>query len=81
MGREGTDARASGSFNLYIVQAVLLCGVETWVAIPRIGRLMGGFHQRVAQWILGKQHWCQEYGTWEYPHLEEVIWEFGLENM
>ena len=33
---------------LVIVQAILLFGAETWFLNPRIRRLMGGFHHRVA---------------------------------
>ena len=63
LGWEGADARMSGRFYLAIVQAVLLFGAETWVATPRIGRLLGDFHHRVARQISGKHIWCQEDGT------------------
>ena len=48
---EGADTRVSGSFNLTIVQADLLFSTEPWVVTLRIGRLLGGFHHRVAQRI------------------------------
>ena len=54
LGRDGADTRTSGRFYLAIVQAVLRFGAETWVLTPRIGRLLGVFHHRVARRISGK---------------------------
>ena len=31
----------------FLFQANLLFGSETWVATPRIGRTLGGFHHRM----------------------------------
>ena len=37
-----------------IVQAVLLFGSETWVVTPRMGRVLGGFQDQVAQRLTGR---------------------------
>ena len=47
LGKEGADTRTSGHLYLSVVQAVLLFDAETWVATPRILRLLGSFHNRV----------------------------------
>ena len=52
--KEGANAQTLGNFYLNIVQDVLIFGAETWVATPCIGRLLGGFHHRVEQRIVGK---------------------------
>ena len=53
--REGADARTSGQIYLAVVQSVMLYGLETWVMTPHIGRILGGFHQRVDCRLKGKQ--------------------------
>ena len=55
LGQEGVDTWTLGSFYAAILQAALLFGAETGVVTPRIRHLLGWFHHRVAQKILGKQ--------------------------
>ena len=64
LGREGADTRTSGSFNIAIFQAILLFGLETWVATPHINQILGGFHHRVERRIFGKITLRQAEGTW-----------------
>ena len=45
------DTRKPGRFYVAIVQAILLFGLERWVVMPRIKRLLGGFHHRVERRI------------------------------
>ena len=55
--REGTDARNSGQIYLAVFQSVMMYSLETWVMTPHIGRVLGGFHHRVALRITEKQPW------------------------
>ena len=57
MGREGADTSTLGCFYVVIVQAILLFGLEMWVFMPHIRCLLGGFHNRVAQQLLGDLTW------------------------
>ena len=81
LGREGADTRMSGRFFLAMMQTTLLFGTETWVTNPLIVRLLGVFHHRVAQRILGKQPRRQKYWALEYPTLWEDMRAVGLEEM
>ena len=65
LGREGADTCTLGRFYPTIVQAVMLFGAENWVMTPRIERLLGGFHHRVARRISGKKPRRWNYGTWD----------------
>ena len=57
LGREGADARILGQIYLAVVQSVMLYGSDTWVMTPRIYRMLGGFHHRVAQRLTERQPW------------------------
>ena len=48
LGQEVEEHRTPRKFYRTVVQATLLFGAETWVMSPRIGRVLGGFHYRVA---------------------------------
>ena len=65
--REGADTRTSGYFYITVVQAILLFRLEIWVVTPRIKRLLGYFHHRVARGISGKMSRQRAEGRWEYP--------------
>ena len=47
----------------------------------RIGILLGGFHIMVVRRIVGKKSCQWVDGIWDYPPLEEAIWEVGLKEM
>ena len=47
MEQEIADVWMSVTFLKAVIQAILLFGLETWVVTPRIGRTLGGFHDRV----------------------------------
>ena len=53
--REGVDARTLGRIYVTVVQAVMLYGFETWVMTPRSGRVLDGFHHRVARKLIVRQ--------------------------
>ena len=53
MGREGVDARTSGTFYKAFVEATLLFGLDTKVMTPWIGRNLKVFHHRVAHSLTG----------------------------
>ena len=55
--REGADEQTSGQIYLAVVQSVLLYGSETWVLTPRMKRVLGGFHHRVACRLTGRKPW------------------------
>ena len=69
LGWEGGNTRVSGIFFKVVVQAVLLFVSETWMMTPCMVQDLGGFQNRLQN------------GSWEYPPLEEVIWEEGLEEV
>ena len=81
LGREGEKTQVSRIFFKSVVQAVLLFGSETWVMTPRMGRTLGGFQHRVDRQISGRQPQLLQDGSWEYPPLEEAMWEAGLQEV
>ena len=60
---------------------VLLYGSETWVLTPRIKRVLGRFHHRVACRITVSQTQKVRYGGWVYPPLEDAMVEAGLQEV
>ena len=50
--REGVDARTLGRIYVTVVQAVMLYAFETWVMTPHSGRVLDGFHHRVARKLI-----------------------------
>ena len=81
LGREGTDSWKSGIIYVVVVQAVLLHGLETWVMTPHIGRVLGGFHHRVACRLTRWQHCIGRDGKWVYILLEEAMEEERLQKV
>ena len=81
LSREGADARTSGQIYLAVVQLVQLYGSETWVMTPYIGRVLGGFHHRLAHRLTGRQPWRGRDGVWIYPPLEDAMAEAGLQEV
>ena len=55
LGQEGSDTRNSRNFYKAVFQVTLLFGEESWVVYPRIGRILGGFHHRVASRLANMQ--------------------------
>ena len=63
---------------------VLCCGGtggSVWVMYPRIGRTLGGFHQKVDCRLLGQKTHKGMDGTWVYLLLAEAISEAGLQEV
>ena len=54
LSREGTDAQTLGQIYLAVVESDMIYGSETWVMTPRIGRILGGFHHRLARKLTGR---------------------------
>ena len=48
LSREGARPRLSRFFLKAIVQSVLIFFAETWVFTPRMGKVLGGFQEKVA---------------------------------
>ena len=81
LGREGEDARTSVYIYLEVFQYVMLYGLEMWIMTPRIGRLLGGFHHRVARRLMWRQPRRGRDGVWVYPPLEDAMEEAGLQEL
>ena len=64
-----------------VVQAVMLYGLETWVVTPHIGRVLDGFHHRVARRLMVRQHRRGRYSLWVYPSIEDVLVEAVLQEV
>jgi len=47
--REGATPRISGMFHKVVVQAVLLCGCESWVLTDKVWKVLESFHNRATQ--------------------------------
>ena len=48
---------------------------------PRIGRVLGGFRNRVARRMTGQQPWKGRDSGWVYPPLEEAMVEVVLQEV
>ena len=68
-------------FYVAVIQEVLLYGSDTWVLTPRIGRLMGRFHHRVARGLMGRQPQIGRDGGWVYHLLAGAMLEAGLHEV
>ena len=66
LNREGEEPRVSDFFFKAVFQLVILFGVETWVITPRMGRVLGGFQDQVAQRFTGRLLWRRVDSKWEY---------------
>ena len=62
-------------------QSVILYGSDMWVTTMRIGRVLGGFHHRVARRQMGRQPQIKWDSLWFYHPLEHVMVEAGFQNM
>ena len=57
---------------------VMMYGSKTWVMTPQIGRVLGGFHHRVALRLTGRQPRRGRDGVWVYTLLEDAEGGAGL---
>ena len=71
MIREG----AHGKIYVSVVQAVIIYRSKTWVMKLRIGRVLGGFHHRLARSLMMRKLYRRQYGVWVYPLVEETMEE------
>ena len=78
LSSEKADPKVMGYFYKAIVQAVLLYGSESWTLSEGMLRRIRSFHSRVARFLCNRHIRCNEDGTWEYPHTEEVLESAGL---
>ena len=81
MSREGADAWTLGRIYVAVVQAVMLYRSETWNMTPPTGRVLGGFHHRVARRMTRRQPQKVQDGGWVHPYIEETMGEAGLKEM
>ena len=76
--REGGYSKMAEIFYMAVTQAVLLFGLDTWVLLSVMEKMMEGTHTCFLKHIMGKRaHWKSE-GMWVTPRAE-VIWE-AVEN-
>ncbi len=75
---ENASSKVCGVFYKTTIQAVLLFESETWNLVPLGMVCMEGFHLRVA-WRMHPRK--RPAGTWEYPNLEKVLWDVGLQSI
>ena len=59
----------------------MMYGSETWVMTPRIGRVLGGLHHRVAHRLMGRQPRQGRNGIWVYPTMEVAMAEAGIQEV
>ena len=64
MGRDGVDAWTSGQIYLAVVHSVMLYWSEIWFMTPHIGKVLRGFHHRVARRLTGIKPWQGRDGVW-----------------
>ena len=81
MIREGLYARTLGQIYLALVQSVLIYRSEIWVLNPRMQRVLGGFHHRVAHRLTGQKPRKGRDGGWVNPPLEDAMAEVGLHKV
>ena len=81
LGSEGADSHTSGRIYVAVVQAVLMYGSEKWVMKLCIGRVLSGFHHRVAFSMTGRQPRRERYGRWVYALLVEAMEEAVLHEV
>ena len=76
--REGSNAWTLVHIYLAVVHLVMFYGLETWVLTPRMKRVLGGFHHRLACRLKGRQPRKRRYIGWFYPPLEDAMMEAVL---
>ena len=79
--REGEDTQTSGQIYLAVVQLVMFYGLDMWVITPRIGRVLGGFHHRVAHRLTGSQLLLGRDGVWVNLSLEGAMAKAGMQEV
>ena len=80
-GGGGVDYLTLGHIYLAVVQLSLKYGLEKWVLNPRMKRVLGGFHHRVARRMTWRQPRKGRDRGWFYPPLEDVMTEAGLQEV
>ena len=81
LGRESADDQTLDQLYLAAVQLDMFYGSEMWVITPHIGRVLVGFHHRVAHKMKGGQPRKGRDGVWIYPLLEEAMAETELQGV
>ena len=69
----------TGLLSLAVFQSVMLNRLEMWVMTPRIGRLLGGFRNRVARRLTRRIPQQGRDRVWFYHPLEDVMVEVVLQ--
>ena len=70
--REGANAECMAKFYMVIVQAVLLCGADSWsISSRNMGKLQS-FHHRAVRCMTG-HHIIKKDDVWTYPNHKELL--------
>ena len=70
-----------GCFYTVVVQIIILFGSETWVVMPNIKHLFGGFHHKVERRIPRKISRRQVKGALDYLPLQDAIRAAEIEEI
>lgn len=73
----GVSNRIVGMFCMATVQAVPLCGSETWAVTPAMLQVLDSFHHQIARCITSKMP-KRVHGQWQCPPLSKALQEAGL---
>ena len=67
--------------NIYFNLPFLSLYIFDRVVTTHVEMMLGGFHHRVARWLMGKQPQRLPGDIWEQPPLGEVMMVEGLEEV
>ncbi len=76
---ENASPKVCGVFYKATIRAVLLFGSDMWNLALLGMACLEGFHLRAAWRMSGRHPWKRPDGTWEYPNLEKVLQDVGLQ--
>ena len=81
LSRDQAQPKTMARFYLAVVQAVLLHGSETWVLSQCQLQRLEHFHARCARHISHRNIHPLADGTWEHPHMTEVLDLCGISTI
>ena len=76
--RTGTTVRARGMLYKKFAQSVLLHGIESWVVMGAMLKVIEGFHHRVARRITGMTARHTMIVEWEWTPVAEALDTTGI---
>ena len=67
MERTGSTVRSQGDIYKVVAQLVILYGIQSWVVMGEMLKVLEGFHHRSEQKITGLIAKRGAGGEWDYP--------------